>query len=243
MFVVVVFFLLGTGHAQARAYKPEFFSMTVGQENLDVPIQESTKQFSITIPATALDEAVTIRLEHYPDFIPVPSTLHVASDMWVYDVVRTDTTVAGPVKLKHPIAINVRATKNFDVGKKMYFWDFGQKAWRPLRTLASTDTVIHARTVMPYGIIAAFDDPKIVIGKGSWFHHKLPDTAASNDFPVGSRLLVTDLETNKRVEVTVRSTGPFVPGRVIDLARGAFKQIHRLQAGIAHLRVELLKTA
>ncbi len=86
-----------------------------------------------------------------------------------------------------------------------------------------------------------FADGDAVEGVGSWFAHRQPDTAASNDFPMGSKLRVTDLDTKKSVDVTVRSRGPFVRGRVIDLAKPAFQKLRSARAGIARMRVERLK--
>src|SRR5262245_51153953 len=42
-------------------------------------------------------------------------------------------------------------------------------------------------------------------------------TAAHRTLPFGTRLLVTDLESGRAVEVRVNDRGPFVDGRILDL--------------------------
>lgn len=50
-------------------------------------------------------------------------------------------------------------------------------------------------------------------------------TAASKVLPLGTKVKVTNLKNNKSVVVTINDRGPYVKGRIIDLAQGAAKQI------------------
>jgi rare lipoprotein A (peptidoglycan hydrolase) len=50
-------------------------------------------------------------------------------------------------------------------------------------------------------------------------------TAAHRSIPLGTRVRVTNLETDESVIVRINDRGPFVRGRVIDLSKGAAKAI------------------
>ncbi|MGE0685021.1 MAG: septal ring lytic transglycosylase RlpA family protein [Candidatus Binatia bacterium] len=50
-------------------------------------------------------------------------------------------------------------------------------------------------------------------------------TAAHRSLPLGSKAVVTNLETGKSVEVTINDRGPYVKGRKIDLSRAAARKI------------------
>jgi rare lipoprotein A len=88
-----------------------------------------------------------------------------------------------------------------------------------------------------------------VVGLASWYsqgtvtasgerfnpnHH----TAAHRHLPLGTKLKVTNLRTQKSVQVRVNDRGPFIKGRVLDLSRGAAKAIQ--MAGIDKVRIDIL---
>jgi rare lipoprotein A len=66
-------------------------------------------------------------------------------------------------------------------------------------------------------------------------------TAAHKTFPFNTKLRVTNLANGKSVIVRVNDRGPFVGGRCIDLARGAFVTIASIGAGVINARYEVLK--
>jgi len=57
-------------------------------------------------------------------------------------------------------------------------------------------------------------------------------TAAHKTLPFNTRVKVTNLANGKSVVVRINDRGPYVSGRCIDLARGAFSQIASLSAGV-----------
>ena len=65
-------------------------------------------------------------------------------------------------------------------------------------------------------------------------------TAAHRSLPLGTFVLVTNLETGKAVEVRINDRGPFIKGRIIDLSFTAAKSIGVYTTGIAPARVEVL---
>jgi len=111
----------------------------------------------------------------------------------------------------------------------------------------------HAEPAPPGG----FDDTRgrpvfTETGIASWygpgFHHKpgadgtIFDqnamTAAHRTLPLGSTVRVTNLATGEQVLVRITDRGPFAPGRVIDLSKGAAQACGVYRTGIAKVKVE-----
>jgi len=65
-------------------------------------------------------------------------------------------------------------------------------------------------------------------------------TAASIAFPLGSRVMVTNLDNGLSVEVTITDRGPFLKGRKIDLSQKAARMIGMLGHGTARVRISLI---
>jgi rare lipoprotein A len=63
-------------------------------------------------------------------------------------------------------------------------------------------------------------------------------TCAHRTWPLGARLLVTALETGRRVVVTVTDRGPHVAGRVVDLSGAAARALGLGGRGLLRVRVE-----
>lgn len=63
-------------------------------------------------------------------------------------------------------------------------------------------------------------------------------TAAHPSLPLGTKVKVTNLETNKSVDVRINDRGPYVDGRVIDLSRAAAKKLDIVKNGTAEVKVE-----
>jgi rare lipoprotein A len=66
-------------------------------------------------------------------------------------------------------------------------------------------------------------------------------TAAHRTLPFNTRVRVTNTANGKSVEVRINDRGPFVSGRCLDLARGAFVLIASLGTGVINARYEVLK--
>ena len=96
---------------------------------------------------------------------------------------------------------------------------------------------------------------EIQIGVASWyggdFHGKKTSsgevynmygmTAAHRTLPLGTYVIVKNLENNKSVELKVNDRGPFIKGRIIDLSYAAAKELDMVDSGIAMVRVEVTK--
>lgn len=92
-------------------------------------------------------------------------------------------------------------------------------------------------------------------GLASWygpnFHGKLTAngetynmddlTAAHRSLPFNTVVKVTNLDNGRTVVVRVNDRGPYVGNRIIDLSRGAARRIDMEDAGVAHVRLELVE--
>jgi peptidoglycan lytic transglycosylase len=64
-------------------------------------------------------------------------------------------------------------------------------------------------------------------------------TAAHPTLPLGSRVIVTNLENRRSVEVIITDRGPFAGGRVLDLSFAAGKLLGIIEPGTALVRLEV----
>ena len=92
------------------------------------------------------------------------------------------------------------------------------------------------------------------IGVASWYgreeHGKLTSsgerfdmyrlTAAHKTLPLGSIVLVKNLENSKEVVVRINDRGPFVAGRIIDLSYKGAQELGFVEKGTTRVKVELL---
>jgi rare lipoprotein A len=66
-------------------------------------------------------------------------------------------------------------------------------------------------------------------------------TAAHRSLPFGTRVLVRNVKTGRSVVVRINDRGPFVAGRVIDLALGAARVIDLHSTGVARVSLEIMQ--
>ena len=60
-------------------------------------------------------------------------------------------------------------------------------------------------------------------------------TAAHRTLPFGTRVEVVRLDTGARVVVRINDRGPFVEGRIVDLAKAAARRIDMIEDGVAEV--------
>src|SRR5574337_725253 len=65
-------------------------------------------------------------------------------------------------------------------------------------------------------------------------------TAAHRTLPLGTRLMVTNLDTGQAVEVRVNDRGPFVEGRVLDLSYAAASVLGAIGRGLIPVRLRVI---
>jgi rare lipoprotein A len=64
------------------------------------------------------------------------------------------------------------------------------------------------------------------------------DIAASKTLPLGSVAKVTNLDNGKSTTVTIQDRGPFVDGRMLDLAPKAAQRLDMKTKGVASVEVK-----
>lgn len=121
-----------------------------------------------------------------------------------------------------------------------------------LRAAASDEptTAPRPRTAPARGDLAA-EEPR-VRWRASWYgpgfhgnrtangevYDQWGMTAAHKTLPFGTRLRVTNVANGRTVEVRINDRGPFIPGRDLDLSRGAANELGF--SGVATVLVERL---
>lgn len=63
-------------------------------------------------------------------------------------------------------------------------------------------------------------------------------TAAHRTLPLGTKVLVTQRVTGRRIRVRINDRGPFVSGRIIDLSYAAARKLGSAETGVAPVIVE-----
>jgi rare lipoprotein A len=101
-------------------------------------------------------------------------------------------------------------------------------------------------------VIEKRETKEVQYGVASWygpdFHGKATSsgeiydmyqlTCAHNSFPLGTSVMVTNLENGKSLELKVNDRGPFVKGRIIDLSYAAAQILGIWEKGTAYVKVE-----
>jgi len=68
-------------------------------------------------------------------------------------------------------------------------------------------------------------------------------TAAHQTLPLGTRVMVTNMENGSATEVTINDRGPFAKERIIDLSYAAAQSIGMIGPGTALVRIDVIETA
>ncbi|MBI5037971.1 MAG: serine hydrolase [Candidatus Kerfeldbacteria bacterium] len=173
---------------------------------------------------------------------PDPAGMVRVSDYFIYDILRQDQSSKEPLKLNKPFYLALRFNSGNLWRKRIFFWTGTAEGWRPLPSnIDYTNGYVRAITHLPFSRIAVFEDHNGTEGYASWYRSsRYPYGAASNDFPIGTKLRVRNVNNGKIVDVEVVSTGPFTPfseRRVIDLSLTAFQQIEESWKGTAKVQV------
>jgi peptidoglycan lytic transglycosylase len=97
----------------------------------------------------------------------------------------------------------------------------------------------------------------VAVGMASWygpeFHGKRTSsgeiydmyqlTAAHRELPLGTWIMVANLDNGRSVEVRVNDRGPFVADRIVDLSYGAARLLGMIGPGVIPVRVTITRLA
>jgi rare lipoprotein A len=64
--------------------------------------------------------------------------------------------------------------------------------------------------------------------------------AAHRTLPFGTKVRVENLDNGRSVVVRINDRGPFISGRVIDLTRGAARELGMIDSGVADVRLTIV---
>lgn len=179
----------------------------------------------------------SIEILEVGDPMEMPWQMIQASPIYQYDFLEGRPDRAFLIQIKYS-----RKSENL---KTVYFFDKTSNSWRALPTKDHPGQMLaQALATFPFSRIAVLENPRILsVGKASWYKFKTKNTAASPDFPLGSRLRVHNTDNNKFVEVTIADHGPdraAHPNRVVDLEKYAFQAIADPRDGLANISIEPL---
>src|SRR6266446_3624316 len=65
-------------------------------------------------------------------------------------------------------------------------------------------------------------------------------TAAHRTLPLGTRVMVTNVDNGQVVEVRINDRGPFVEGRILDLSYGAARILGAVGSGVIPVRLRVI---
>ncbi len=205
--------------------------------------------FRLAIVPDLVNERIYLEMKEFDgSYLPTPEGMRLASDYFIYDILREDQKNKDPLILNKPfvLALKFDGIKNY-YRKRIYYWNSINELWVPLPSSADYDNgYIRAYTHLPFSRIAIFEDTAELNSYGlegkasflSWPSHR--DGVASNDYPIGTKLRVRNVNNGKIVDVTVYSTGPFADFNqrlIIDLSRTAFAQIEDTWKGLVRVQV------
>ncbi len=67
-------------------------------------------------------------------------------------------------------------------------------------------------------------------------------SAAHKTIPLGSTIVVKNLENNKEVKVVVNDRGPYIEGRILDLSEKGAEELGYKQDGLTHVAIKVLSS-
>lgn len=245
---LVAFFLtvLVVGGIMAKPVSADttsaWFNLSATDLQKDYVVSYPGFDFKVTIPSRTNNEALTVELrKEDPASFKIPSDMKLVSDIWRYDIKRTDTANTQALKFPKKINFNIRYQDATTYGKKIYLWDGSKKRWLPVDSSENIkEHFVNGYFHLNFAQFAVFEDKSELLGIASWYRDsRHPSGAATNNYPMGTKLRVTNLNNNKTVDVQVVSTGPFGKGRVIDLVLPSFSKIEQSWKGLAQVHVSL----
>lgn len=167
---------------------------------------------------------------------PLPEGKEILTPIYEFDI-KGAKDLYNPEK---PLWLRIHYPVATQETKGVYFYDKGRGEWVEIPAdLYKKDQSYRSAIHLTYAPIAILGDSIPETGEASWYRYHGCNCAASRDYPTGSLLTVTDLNTEKSVIVEVNDYGPEIQtGRIIDLDLVAFEQLTEKWRGLTNVRVE-----
>lgn len=202
-------------------------------------VESDDRNFRIGFTPGVLEESTPIRIKHFnKDLFDFPEDMIAVSDVYEFDIVEKNSYVA-----KEKFVIELRAYEEVKDRKRIFFYNGVESQWQELPSWTQDEELVRAYIHLPFARFVILEEDGVMeIGDASWYAYKNCDCAASPDYPKGSQVKVTDLDTQESIIVTINDWGPdraVHPERVIDLDKVAFERLGKLSWGVIHrIKVE-----
>jgi len=212
------------------------FTSETYQRGYTVRVDDNSFHFVIK-PGTLSGPAVVTLTRIDTKTVPAWKDYRRRSDLYRVDITGTNLRILKPMTFDFKIVGDGYAAY---VGKL----DPSTKRWEELGAFLSSDgSRINAGDDKLTFSLAAFQSPTRQLGLATFYGTYTRTTnlryvAASNTFPKGQVLRVTNLANGQMVTVKVVDTGAFRYPRVIDLSTPAFSRIADTSQGVIRVQVE-----
>ncbi|MBU0598095.1 serine hydrolase [Patescibacteria group bacterium] len=228
-----------TDEALRRGYTAEF----------EINPGQAWGNFRLAVVPDLVNEPVDLEIKKFNCLeIAVPNDLNQVSDCYIYDILREDQANKEPLHLSRPLIISIKLNDIANYfSKKIYYWNKISSEWIALPSTVDYDNgYVRAITHLPFSRLTVLEDTagmrsREVEGVASWYQDSRHTyAAASNDYPMGTKLKVTNIDNGQTVMVEVKSTGPFHPfsdRRVLDLTLPAFEAIQEKWKGVVRIQI------
>ncbi|MDP2656133.1 MAG: hypothetical protein Q8P11_01050 [bacterium] len=144
----------------------------------------------------------------------------------------------------YPLQLSLHYGDDKGYRPHVYYWDGGKKKWIMIPSIMNRITKVMTTSIhLAYAKIAVMTEPDAMYeGTGSWYaDRRYTDGGATDLYPVGTHLKVTNLDTGAVTGITTTSTWDNPDKtRILDLVKTAFSKIADPRAGLIHIRIEKL---
>ncbi|MDP3970298.1 MAG: septal ring lytic transglycosylase RlpA family protein [bacterium] len=208
-------------------------------------LQNDNGTFQVGVPPESIAGVKRTRLRiskvHKPERYSTKNETLI-SDLYKYKLGRG---VARKVKLQNKVWLKLSYADNqSETDKVIKYWNSKKNKWKKITTSNDKDAFLAGGALKhKYAVVGVFKKraqlgEKVVQGAASWYDGS---GAACNDFEQGSTIRVTNTSTGDFVDTIIVSTGPFIPGRVVDLTRDDFATIADISTGVIDVSIQLVE--
>ncbi|MFH1207826.1 MAG: RlpA-like double-psi beta-barrel domain-containing protein [Patescibacteria group bacterium] len=236
--VLSMVFLFGARQARAMP-DPARLPFPAASIERGYTLEYDHANFRVAVMPNLVNEEITLDAKMFDcSEKAMPADLTLVSDCYLYDILRKDQAATAPLQFNRPLTVAIRFDSNTFYRKKIYYWANEKLSWVALPSSADyQNRYIRAFIHLPFARLAVFEDTRELEGVASWYASRFAYGAATNNYPMHTKLRVKNVDNGKSVDVEVVSTGPFGHGRVIDLTKTAFQAIAKTWSGLARVQV------
>lgn len=201
-------------------------------------IESPDGNFALGFPAGVLDTSARVVLKRFDileDDKTIPQDLTMVSPAMYEFGLRSDE----PLKLNGLLHVRMSVESTTSALKSIYVLDKRSNSWRKIASKYDANAgVVTAQVPFLYAPLAVFEEQTSFEGTASWYRGNAEDDAATNLFPLGTKVKVINIDTGASIVVNIVSTWAGTSRHLIDLTFSAFSTIASPWKGVARVRVE-----